>query len=113
MALAAEHGTESGVDGRICETCAFPFGIRDTAGVYRTGSASPQVFEWGSKTTGPEGVTYRGLEGALELNFTFTPAGVPLQQRVTQPGWQRLIVQVSEYTTDINASLFTPPPCFH
>jgi hypothetical protein len=33
------------VDARICQTCALPFGVRDTTGVYRTGPHPNQVHD--------------------------------------------------------------------
>lgn len=102
-----------GVDRRICETCALPFGVRSTAGIYRTGSAASQVFTWRNKTVRPSGeTTYHGVQGGLELNFTFGPDGTPLAQNTTQPGWQSVMIAFSEYTTSIDASLFVPPVCF-
>ena len=110
------------VDPRICETCALPFGLRDTSGVYRTGRNASQRFEWGCSTVDPNSgdTTYHGLQGgstsegarALQLNFTFGSDGVPLTQNSSLPGWQSLIVTFYEYTTEINASLLTPPACF-
>ena len=47
------------------------------------------------------------------MHIVFDQDGTtPLYETVSQPGWQRTIVTISNWTTDVDSALFTPPVCF-
>ena len=57
--------------------------------------------------------TWHGAEGALEISVAFGADGVPLVERVSQPGWQRTILAFSNFTTEVDAAAFALPACFN
>ena len=47
------------------------------------------------------------------MHIVFDQDGTtPLYETVSQPGWQRTTVAISNWTTDVDSALFAPPVCF-
>ena len=101
----------SGVDKRVCEACAMPFGIRDTEGVYATEPNA--TFAWERPTLADDGaVTYRGTDASLQLTVSFDAEGRLAAETVTQQGWQTTVLALSNFQAEIDAKLFRLPACF-
>ena len=110
-------GLRDTVDARICATCGMPFGIRDTNGVYRVGESVQQTVMWSNATKDAANstTTYHGrVDGAsLEIAFTFAADGTPMQQAILQDGWQRLLVNFSNFSADDFDDVSPRPPSAH
>ena len=111
------------VDPRVCRTCALPFGIRDTRGVYTVdGGGDRFVFERAGGTILGEAL-YRGNlstqahnaphTAALGMEAAFTASlSTPMRIAVRQPSWLRTSVRFSRVVRGVRRSQFDPPACF-
>lgn len=97
-----------GIDPRVCSSCAIPFGIRDTAGGW------PSDFTWRQPTVDAESssTTFTASAGSLGLSLVVAANSTPVEETVSQAGWQTTIISFSNFTTSFEPSVFVPPACF-